>query len=89
LAAALIKAFGISSARQPGRWHRGELGVVVRNGEKLITRIVATFDRSMPWRATPHSRDSASDMHRVVALLSEAMPMRLTGRTDRGLISGT
>ncbi len=90
LAAALIKAFGIFPPGSRVKLASGELGVVVRNGEKAYHPIVATLTHaSGEPRRTPLMRDSASDVHRVVALLSEqAMPMRLTDEQIAGLITG-
>ena len=90
LAAALIKAFGIFPPGSRVKLASGELGVVVRNGEKAYHPMVATLtNHAGEPRLTPLMRDTAVDAHRVVALLSaQAMPMRLTDEQIAGLIGG-
>lgn len=90
LAAALIKAFGIFPPGSLVRLASGELGLVVRNGEKAYRPLVATLtNASGEPRLTPLMRDSARDEHAVVALLSaQAMPMRLTDERVASLIGG-
>ena len=90
LATALIKAFGIFPPGSRVKLASGELGVVVRNGEKANHPIVASLTHaSGEPRRDPVMRDSASEGHRVVALLSkQAMPMRLTDEQIAGLITG-
>lgn len=90
LAAALIKAFGIFPPGSLVRLASGELGLVVRNGEKAYRPLVATLtNASGEPRLTPLMRDSARDEHAVVALLSaQAMPMRLTDERVARLIGG-
>jgi HD-GYP domain-containing protein (c-di-GMP phosphodiesterase class II) len=88
LAAALIKAFGIFPPGSLVRLASGELGLVVRNGEKAYRPLVATLtNASGEPRLTPLMRDSARDEHAVVALLSaQSMPMRLTDERVASLI---
>lgn len=90
LAAALIKAFGIFPPGSLVRLASGELGLVVRNGEKAYRPLVATLtNASGEPRLTPLVRDSARDEHAVVALLSaQSMPMRLTDERVASLIGG-
>ena len=90
LAAALIKAFGIFPPGSLVRLASGELGLVVRNGEKAYRPLVATLtNASGEPRLTPLMRDSARDEHAVVALLSaQSMPMRLTDERIASLIGG-
>lgn len=90
LAAALIKAFGIFPPGSLVRLASGELGLVVRNGEKAYRPLVATLtNASGEPRLTPLMRDSAREEHAVVALLSaQSMPMRLTDERVASLIGG-
>lgn len=77
LTLALIKAFGVYPPGSMVRLASGELGVVVRNGEKAHRPLVATLTNAAS-EPTPTSvlRDSARDDHAVVALLSpQAMPV--------------
>jgi hypothetical protein len=80
LTLALIKAFGVYPPGSMVRLASGELGVVVRSGEKAHLPLVATLTNAAG-ESTPHSvlRDSANDAHAVVALLSpQAMPLWLS-----------
>jgi HD-GYP domain-containing protein (c-di-GMP phosphodiesterase class II) len=88
LAAALIKSFGIFPPGSMVRLATGELGVVIRNGEKAYNPIVAALTNAAGEpRRTPQERDSAHHGHNVVALISaQAMPMRLTDEQIAGLI---
>ncbi|MDN3918958.1 HD-GYP domain-containing protein [Roseateles violae] len=88
LAAALIKAFGIFPPGSVVRLASGELGIVVRNGEKAHRPLVASLTNAAGEpRLTPLRRDSARDEHAVVALLSaQSMPMRLTDERVASLI---
>lgn len=88
LAAALIKAFGIFPPGSRVKLASGELGVVVRNGEKANHPLVAALTTGAgELHREPLMRDSAVEAHRVVALLSaQAMPMRLTDEHIAGLI---
>ena len=90
LAAALIKAFGVFPPGSMVKLASGELGVVVRNGEKAHHPLVATLTNNagVP-RLTSLIRDTAREEHAVVALLSaQAMPMRLSDERVAGLIVG-
>lgn len=74
---ALIKAFGVYPPGSMVRLASGELGVVVRNGEKVHRPLVATLTNAAG-EPTPTTvlRDSANDDHAVTALLSpQAMPV--------------
>jgi HD-GYP domain-containing protein (c-di-GMP phosphodiesterase class II) len=88
LAAALIKTFGIFPPGSRVKLASGELGVVVRNGDKANHPLVAALtNRAGELHREPLMRDSAVEAHRVVALLSaQAMPMRLTDEHIAGLI---
>lgn len=80
LTLALIKAFGVYPPGSMVRLASGELGVVVRSGEKAHLPLVATLTNAAG-ESTPKSvlRDSARDEHAVVALLSpQAMPLWLS-----------
>jgi len=90
LAAALIKSFGIFPPGSLVKLASGEIGVVVRNGEKAYHPLVATLTNANGEpRMTPLKRDSAREEHAVVALLSaQAMPMRLSDEKIAGLIGG-
>jgi HD-GYP domain-containing protein (c-di-GMP phosphodiesterase class II) len=90
LAAALIKAFGIFPPGSLVKLASGEIGVVVRNGEKAYHPLVATLTTtSGEPRMTPLKRDSARGEHAVVALLSaQSMPMRLSDEKIASLIGG-
>lgn len=90
LAAALIKSFGIFPPGSRVKLASGELGVVVRNGDKAFHPLVATLTNGAGEpRREPLMRDSAIETHRVVALLSaQAMPMRLTDEHIASLIGG-
>ncbi|MET0520207.1 MAG: HD domain-containing phosphohydrolase [Burkholderiaceae bacterium] len=90
LAAALIKAFGIFPPGSLVRLASGELGLVVRNGEKAYHPVVAALtNASGEPRMSPQLRDSARQEHAVVALLSSrAMPMRMSDERIASLIGG-
>jgi HD-GYP domain-containing protein (c-di-GMP phosphodiesterase class II) len=90
LAAALIKAFGIFPPGSVVKLASGEIGIVVRNGDKAYRPLVAALTNAAGEpRMTPLTRDSARDEHAVVALLSaQAMPMRLSDERIAGLIGG-
>ena len=90
LASALIKAFGIFPPGSMVKLASGELGLVIRNGERAHLPLVATLTNAAGEpRLTPLTRDSAREEHAVVALLSaKSMPMRLTDEKIVGLIAG-
>jgi hypothetical protein len=90
LAEALIKSFGIFPPGSMVRLASGELGMVVRNGEKAYHPVVAALtNKTGEPRLTPQHRDTASEEHAVVALLSwQAMPMRLSDEKIASLIGG-
>lgn len=90
LAAALIKAFGIFPPGSLVKLASGELGLVVRNGEKAYHPLVATLTNAAGEpRLTPLVRDSARGEHAVVALLSaQAIPVRLSDERITSLIGG-
>lgn len=90
LAAALIKAFGIFPPGSVVKLASGEIGIVVRNGDKAYRPMVAALtNASGEPRLSPVTRDSARDEHSVVALLSaQAMPMRLSDERIASLIGG-
>ena len=90
LASALIKAFGVFPPGSMVRLASGELGIVVRNGEKAHLPLVATLTNAAGEpRLKPMMRDSAREEHTVVALLSaRSMPMRLTDEMIVELIGG-
>lgn len=91
LAAALIKAFGIFPPGSLVRLASGEVGLVVRNGDKAHRPVVSvlTNPAGEP-RHTPVVRDSARDEHAVVALLpANASPIRLSDERIASLITGT
>jgi len=88
LAGALIKAFGIFPPGSTVRLASGEMGIVVKNGEKAHHPLVAvlTNTNGEP-RITPATRDTARETHRIVALLPQsALPMRLSDERIAGLI---
>lgn len=90
LAGALIKSFGIFPPGSVVRLASGEMGIVVRNGEKAYHPKVAilTTPAGEP-RLTPRMCDTSHDRHAVAALLSaRALPMHLTEATVAGLIAG-
>lgn len=90
LAAALIKAFGIFPPGSLVKLASGELGVVVRNGEKAYHPLVATLTNAAGEpRLAPLMRDSARGEHAVVALLSaQSMPVRVSDERITSLIGG-
>ena len=74
---AFIRMMGVYPPGSMVRLASGELGVVVRSGEKAHLPLVATLTNAAG-ESTPTSvlRDSANDAHAVVALLSpQAMPL--------------
>jgi HD-GYP domain-containing protein (c-di-GMP phosphodiesterase class II) len=88
LAAALIKSFGIFPPGSLVKLASGELGVVVRNGEKAYHPLVAALTNQVGEpRKTPQMRDSAREEHAVVALLTaQSMPMHLSDEAVADLI---
>lgn len=90
LAAALIKAFGIFPPGSVVKLASGEVGLVVRNGEKAYHPLVAALTNAAGEpRLTPLLRDSARDEHAVAALLStQSLPMRLSDERVAALIGG-
>jgi len=91
LASALIKAFGVFPPGTFVRLASGELGMVVRNGDKAYRPIVAALTNSAGEpRLTPLVRDSADATHAVVGLLpAKALPMRLGEERIASLIGTT
>ncbi|MCA6218798.1 hypothetical protein KGA65_19825 [Ideonella sp. B7] len=90
LAGALIKSFGIFPPGSVVRLASGEMGIVVRNGEKAYHPRVAilTTATGEPRRA-PLVRDTSRDSHAVASLLSaHALPMHVSEQTIAGLIAG-
>ena len=88
LAGALIKAFGIFPPGSLVKLASGEMGLVVKNGEKahqpLVT--VLTNTNGEP-RMTPATRDTSSEIHRVVSLLPlSSFPVRLSDERVASLI---
>ncbi len=88
LAAALIKSFGIFPPGSIVRLASGEIGLVVRNGDKAHCPQVATLTDAMGEpRMSPLLRDCARDAYAVAALLPlQALPMRLTDEKIASLI---
>ena len=88
LAAALIKAFGIFPPGSIVRLASGELGLVVRNGEKAHQpRVAALTNAAGEPRLSPLMRDSTRAEHAIAALLpAHALPMRLSPEQVAGLI---
>lgn len=88
LAAALIKAFGVFPPGSLVKLASGEIGVVVRNGEKAYRPLVASLTNAAGEpRLTPLTRDSAREEHAVVALLSaQSLPVRLSDERIASLI---
>ena len=89
LAGALIKAFGIFPPGSVVRLVSGEMGIVVRNGEKAYHPHVAilTTATGEP-RLSPKLADTSRDSHAVSALLpAHAMPMLISEETIAGLIA--
>ena len=89
LASALIKAFGIFPPGSLVKLASGELGLVLRNGEKAHHPIVAALTNAngQP-RMAPAMRNSSDAAFAVVALLPhQAMPVRLTEERIAGLIA--
>ncbi|MBO9686505.1 MAG: hypothetical protein J7598_07830 [Mitsuaria chitosanitabida] len=91
LAAALIKAFGIFPPGSVVRLASGEVGLVVRNGDKAHRPMVSALTNANGEpRHTPVLRDSSRDDHAVVALLpAHASPIRLSDERIAALIAGT
>ncbi|WP_022980482.1 HD-GYP domain-containing protein [Ideonella sp. B508-1] len=90
LAGALIKAFGIFPPGSVVRLVSGEMGIVVRNGEKAYHPHVAILTTSAGEpRQSPRLADTSRDSHAVSALLpAHAMPMRISEDMIAGLIVG-
>lgn len=90
LAAALIKAFGIFPPGSLVRLASGEVGLVVRNGDKAHRPMVSVLTNANGEpRHTPVLRDSSRDDHAVVALLpAHASPIRLSEERIALLIAG-
>jgi len=90
LAAALIKAFGVFPPGSFVRLASGEIGMVVRNGEKAYRPVVVALTNAAGEpRLTPLMRDSADASHAVVGLLPpKALPMRLGEERIASLIGG-
>lgn len=89
LAGALIKAFGIFPPGSVVRLVSGEMGIVVRNGEKAYHPHVAilTTASGTP-RLSPRLADTSRDSHAVSALLpAHAMPMLISEEAIAGLIA--
>lgn len=90
LAAALIKAFGIFPPGSLVRLASGEVGLVIRNGDKAHRPMVSALTNAAGEpRQMPVMRDSSRDEHAVVALLpSHAAPIRLSDERVASLITG-
>jgi len=90
LAAALIKAFGIFPPGSLVRLASGEVGLVVRNGDKAHRPMVTALTNAAGEpRQLPVMRDSSRDEHAVVALLpAHAAPIRLSDERVAALITG-
>ncbi len=90
LAAALIKAFGIFPPGSLVRLASGEVGLVVRNGDKAHRPMVSALTNAAGEpRQMPVMRDSSRQEHAVVALLpAQAAPIRLSEERVAALITG-
>ncbi|OWQ88558.1 hypothetical protein CDN99_17065 [Roseateles aquatilis] len=90
LASALIKSFGIFPPGSLVRLASGEVGLVVRNGDKAHRPMVSALTNANGEpRHTPVLRDSSRDDHAVVALLpAHASPIRLSDERIASLIAG-
>lgn len=88
LATALIKAFGIFPPGSMVRLASGELGVVVRNGEKAHQPLVSALTNTAGEpRMNPLTRDTSREDYTIIALISaQAMPMRLSEERIASLI---
>jgi len=88
LAAALIKSFGIFPPGSIVRLASGEMGLVVRNGDKAHCPQVATLTDALGEpRMSPLLRDCGREAYAVAALLpSQSLPMRLTVERIASLI---
>lgn len=80
LAAALIKAFGVFPPGSLVRLVSGEIGLVVRNGEKAYRPLVAALTNANGEpRMNPVTRDTSRDEHAVAALLPpQSVPLRIS-----------
>lgn len=89
LAGALIKAFGLFPPGTLVRLASGEVGLVVRNGEKAYQPLVAALTNAQGEpRLSPVTRDTARDEHAVAALLPpQAVPVRITDERVAALIA--
>lgn len=89
LAAALIKSFGIFPPGSIVRLASGEMGLVVRNGDKAHCPQVATLTDAMGEpRMSPLLRDCAREAYAIAALLPvQSLPMRLTDEKIASLIA--
>ncbi|WP_431264332.1 HD-GYP domain-containing protein [Roseateles chitinivorans] len=89
LAAALIKSFGIFPPGSLVRLASGEVGLVVRNGDKAHRPMVSALTNANGEpRHTPVLRDSSREDHAVVALLpAHASPIRLSDERIAALIA--
>ena len=89
LAAALIKSFGIFPPGSLVRLASGEVGLVVRNGDKAHRPMVSALTNANGEpRHTPVLRDSSRDDHAVVALLpAHGSPIRLSDERIAALIA--
>ena len=88
LASALIKAFGIFPPGTLVKLASGEMGLVVKNGEKAHQPFVSvlTNTNGEP-RMTPATRDTSIDSLRVVSILPIAsFPVRLSDERIAALI---
>jgi HD-GYP domain-containing protein (c-di-GMP phosphodiesterase class II) len=90
LAAALIKAFGIFPPGSVVRLASGEVGLVVKNGDKAHRPMVSALTNANGEpRQSPVLRDSSRDDHAIVALLPpHASPIRLSDERIAMLIAG-
>jgi len=88
LASALIKAFGIFPPGTLVKLASGEMGLVVKNGEKAHQPLVSVLTNANGEpRMTPATRDTALDTHRVTSILPMAsFPVRLSDERIASLI---
>jgi len=88
LASALIKAFGIFPPGTVVKLASGEMGLVVKNGEKAHQPLVVSLTNAAGEpRMTLATRDTANEGHRIVSILTqEALPLRLSDERIASLI---
>ncbi|MET0209633.1 MAG: HD domain-containing phosphohydrolase, partial [Burkholderiaceae bacterium] len=90
LAAALIKSFGIFPPGSIVRLATGEVGLVIRNGDKAHRPVISVLTNAAGEpRHSPVVRDSGNEDHAIVALLpAHASPIRLSDERIAALITG-